>query len=320
MTGGICASAIVAAMGMSFAGAADPSLEDRIESARSDAGALNDRIESQSARIGALSEQARAAGARAMELNADIERAEDRSRELTQELTDAERELDRARARYTRAVDALEQRLIAIYKSDSPDYIDVVLSSDGFDDLSTRSSYLDVLHDADVRVADRVGSLRERIADQYQQIADLKRDVEEEAALLAGTRADFQATAAETEQRVAAVAAARSESRSELSSVEDRIAELAQEQAAEEEYEEEEASLYAGGPYAIPTYIVICESGGNYRALNPSTMAGGAYQIIPSTWHAYGGSGYAHQASKAEQDRIAAAIWRDSGPSAWGCA
>ena len=62
----------------------------------------------------------------------------------------------------------------------------------------------------------------------------------------------------------------------------------------------------------------MCESGGNYRALNPSSGAGGAYQILPSTWRAYGGSGLPHQASKAEQDRIAAMIWADSGPERLG--
>ena len=46
-----------------------------------------------------------------------------------------------------------------------------------------------------------------------------------------------------------------------------------------------------GGPYAIPTYIVMCESGGNYRAYNASSGAGGAYQILPSTWETYGGEG-----------------------------
>ena len=77
---------------------------------------------------------------------------------------------------------------------------------------------------------------------------------------------------------------------------------------------------FAGGPYAIPTYIVMCESGGNYSALNPSSGAGGAYQIIPSTWEAYGGKGLPHLAPKAEQDRIARLIWENDGPGAWVCA
>jgi muramidase (phage lysozyme) len=63
----------------------------------------------------------------------------------------------------------------------------------------------------------------------------------------------------------------------------------------------------------------MCESGGNYSAVNPSSGAGGAYQILPSTWELYGGQGEPQNAPKAEQDRIAAEIWADSGPSAWVC-
>ena len=64
----------------------------------------------------------------------------------------------------------------------------------------------------------------------------------------------------------------------------------------------------------------MCESGGNFGAVNPSSGAGGAYQILPSTWRLYGGSGSPQDASPAEQSRIAAQIWADSGPSAWQCA
>ncbi len=74
------------------------------------------------------------------------------------------------------------------------------------------------------------------------------------------------------------------------------------------------------GDYAIPSSIVMCESGGSYSAVNPSSGAGGAYQILPSTWDLYGGEGAPHEAPKAEQDRIAAEIWADSGGSAWVCA
>ena len=49
----------------------------------------------------------------------------------------------------------------------------------------------------------------------------------------------------------------------------------------------------------------MCESGGNYSAVNPSSGAGGAYQILPSTWELYGGQGEPQNAPKAEQDRIA---------------
>ena len=64
----------------------------------------------------------------------------------------------------------------------------------------------------------------------------------------------------------------------------------------------------------------MCESGGNFNAVNPSSGAGGAYQILPSTWRLYGGSGAPQDASPSEQSQIASQIWADSGPSAWVCA
>jgi peptidoglycan hydrolase-like protein with peptidoglycan-binding domain len=85
-------------------------------------------------------------------------------------------------------------------------------------------------------------------------------------------------------------------------------------------YRSSSSSYRSSGGYAIPSRIVRCESGGNYRAYNPSSGAGGAYQILPSTWRAYGGSGSPHTASKAEQDRVAARIWAGgSGRSQWSC-
>lgn len=80
------------------------------------------------------------------------------------------------------------------------------------------------------------------------------------------------------------------------------------------------ASETGTGGWAIPGYIVQCESGGNWGAVNSSSGAGGAYQIMPSTWQAYGGSGLPENASPAEQSAIARKIWNSAGPSAWSCA
>ena len=51
------------------------------------------------------------------------------------------------------------------------------------------------------------------------------------------------------------------------------------------------------GDWAIPESIVMCESGGNFEAVNPTSGAGGAYQILPSTWDLYGGEGDPQDAS-----------------------
>src|SRR5262245_26206795 len=103
VTGGVLATLILTALGLSLA-AAEPSLKDQIDSAQGQAGELSNRIDAQTSRIASLTTQARQAGTRAMVLNAQVERAEDRSRELGGQLTDAQQQLDRARAEYADAV------------------------------------------------------------------------------------------------------------------------------------------------------------------------------------------------------------------------
>jgi septal ring factor EnvC (AmiA/AmiB activator) len=309
--------ALAAVGGVGLAGAANPSIDTRIDSAQSDADQLEQRIDQQAAEIAGLEQRAREAGAREMVLTAEIERTTDRSRELADELTAAEAKLDAVQARYKQSVETLSDRLVEIYKGTTPDYLTVLLDSDGYDDLSTRSQYLEVLHDADARLADRVASLQEKVKGDYEAIAGLKAEIDEQARRLEASRTELASTRAEAEQRASEIAEARAATESDLTEVESRVAELV---AAQQRQQASEAPVFSGGPYAIPTYIVMCESGGNYQALNPSSGAGGAYQILPSTWRAYGGQGLPHQAPKAEQDRIAAQIWADSGPSAWSCA
>jgi peptidoglycan hydrolase CwlO-like protein len=310
----LAALAVAAIAGAGLAGAAG-SLDTRIDSAQSDADQLEQRLDQQAAQIAALEQRAREAGAREMVLTAEIERAAERSRVLADELAATEEKLDVVQAQYKRALANLSNRLVEIYKGTSPDYLMILLDSDGYDDLSTRAEYLDALHDADARLADRVADLRDEVEGDYERIAGFKAEIDEQARELDVARTELASTRAEAEQRADEVADAKADAESDLAEVESRVAELIAEQQAASV-----ASAYTGGPYAIPTYIVICESGGNYQALNPSSGAGGAYQILPSTWRAYGGQGLPHQAPKAEQDRIAGEIWADSGPSAWSCA
>jgi hypothetical protein len=80
-------------------------------------------------------------------------------------------------------------------------------------------------------------------------------------------------------------------------------------------------ALGPSGGWAIPYAIVLCESGGQNLPPN-SAGASGYYQILPSTWKLYGGTGpAAYLASKAEQDAVAARIWNGgAGASNWVCA
>jgi septal ring factor EnvC (AmiA/AmiB activator) len=316
-------AACAALVSGSLAIAEDPSLEQRLSSARSEADLITQRIESRSAKLASLQQEAADAAARERELVAQLEAGAIRTRELSEQLAAAEGQLEEVRAGHRRATGALEGRLVAIYKSSAPDEITVALESEDLGELSARTEYLELLNEADAGLVDRVSRLNDELSAQHEEVAELKRESDAEARRLTEAKEEVTAIRASAQRRAAAVAAARSEERAALAELQQSISgwELEiRKQAAQEIADGGGEDAFLGGPYAIPTYIVMCESGGNYRAYNPSSGAGGAYQIIPSTWRAYGGRGLAHQASKAEQDRIARLIWENDGPNAWSCA
>ncbi|MFL6046480.1 MAG: transglycosylase family protein [Propionibacteriaceae bacterium] len=62
--------------------------------------------------------------------------------------------------------------------------------------------------------------------------------------------------------------------------------------------------------------LAQCESGGNW-SINTGNGYYGGLQFSLSTWHAYGGEGYPHKASREEQIRIAKKLQADAGWGAW---
>ncbi len=65
--------------------------------------------------------------------------------------------------------------------------------------------------------------------------------------------------------------------------------------------------------------VAACESGGNW-SINTGNGYYGGLQFSVATWRDVGGSGYPHQASKAEQIAIARRVLYTQGPGAWPCA
>lgn len=78
-----------------------------------------------------------------------------------------------------------------------------------------------------------------------------------------------------------------------------------------------DSSSSGSGAGNLPTCTWQPESGGDWHAVNSSSGAGGRYQIMPSTWAAYGGTGSPQDASPAEQTAVAERIMQSQGPSAW---
>jgi septal ring factor EnvC (AmiA/AmiB activator) len=311
------------------AGAADAGkLEAKLAAARGEASSLSASLRQTGEQLLAAEGEAAAAEAREQRLTGLLAEGRERAAELSCKVRRTRHRLAVEKARLRRARRDLAARLVAIYESGSPSTADVVLGSGDYQELVTRTDYLRMISESDSALADRVAEVRDQVHHEVRTVAALKAKAVAYDERLAAAREQIAAVRAAAQAAAAhlqSISAGREASLAELKTKignwvgEIQAARAAEARAASAAEAEEEVGRWLGGPYSIPTYIVMCESGGNYSALNPSSGAGGAYQVLPSTWELYGGQGEPQNAPKAEQDRIAAEIWADSGPSAWVC-
>ncbi|HEU4392169.1 MAG TPA: transglycosylase family protein [Solirubrobacterales bacterium] len=299
-------------------------LESKLAGARDEAGTLAAGLRDSQERLAAAEAESSRAAAREERLSALLAEGEERAAELSRKLRATREQLAVERARLRRSRQALAERLVAIYESGMPSTATLVFASGDYDELSARADYLRAIEESDSALADRVEQVRNEVRREVELVAGLEARAVAYNERLAAARAEIASVRAAAEAAAAEQEAIAAERQAALETLKTDIAEWVEDleaaRAASRAEAEEEVGRWLGGPYSIPTYIVMCESGGNYSALNPSSGAGGAYQILPSTWDLYGGQGAPQSAPKEEQDRIAAEIWADSGGSAWVCA
>jgi peptidoglycan hydrolase CwlO-like protein len=305
-----------------------------LSSGAQSAGELESQIESHQSRESSLQESAAAFGRLEAKLERDIallqrrlaavqaqlERSRAELERIRGDLRRARRRLAILRARLAYSKRVLARRLVEMYQSGHPDIITVVLNAKGFADLLERREFLRRIKEQDQRIIEAVRRARDAARRAAQRLARLEARqervvaavqaqrnalVQMSEALAARRRAAAQARAA----RLAALSATRSDRRR----LQRKLDQLIGSQGSTSRYG-------PGGPWAIPWAIVQCESGG--QNLPPNWAgASGYYQIIPSTWAGFGGSGpHAYLASKGEQDSVASRIWAGgSGAHNWDC-
>jgi septal ring factor EnvC (AmiA/AmiB activator) len=320
---GALAVTLFATVGL--AGAADVNaLRGKVDRAEGQAESMASELRAAQDRLGAAEQRAAEASEREGELSALLATGQERAESLAVKVEGAERRLAEEKRRLRRARQALAGRLVAIYRTGTPDGVSVVLGSTDFDEFATRTEYLERIEESDTHLAERVDQVRDEVDRGLTRVVALKEqaDAHNERLMtahsqIAAVRSDAEAAAGQLQSLAGSREAMLTSLRSK---VDGWVGDIEAAEAASHASAEETVGRWLGGPYTIPTYIVMCESGGNYSALNPSSGAGGAYQILPSTWDLYGGSGAPHEAPKVEQDRIAAEIWADSGGGAWVCA
>jgi septal ring factor EnvC (AmiA/AmiB activator) len=234
--------------------------------------------------------------------------------------------------RLARARMILSHQLVSQYEQGKPNLMTVVLDSSGFSDLLNRINYLgDAEHQQQqlISITRTAKAAATAAANRLVKLVAVDRQitgdelVHERAlagmnALLSGKQAALQHARAAQQAALGAEQARGAELQRAISKVEAQQAAAA---AAASQPVSYGPALGPSGGWSIPYPIVLCESGGQNLPPN-SAGASGYYQIIPSTWRLFDGTGpAAYLAPKSEQDAVAARIWNGgAGWSNWVCA
>jgi septal ring factor EnvC (AmiA/AmiB activator) len=254
-------------------------------------------------------------------VEADLASAEARLAATRVRLGEGRRRLVRLQRRHAEGRDLLAAQLVADYKADLPDIVSVVLGANSFADLVEGIAFARRIRDRNAEIVARVRDARVRtreLAIVLARLAVTRREaaqaIEARRAALAAMRDGLAARRATLVSAQAARSRALAGTRAGRASAQRALDRLIAERARA-------AAQGPGGPWAIPWPIVQCESGGQNLPPN-SAGASGYYQMLPATWKGLGGSTeHAYQASKAEQDRLAAALWAGgAGAHNWVCA
>ena len=213
------AAVLIAAIAMvlaTVAGAPAADLDSKLDAKQS---ALDEAKEKK----GVLTTEISRYNARIDQLTGEVAALRTREAAVQEELDEAEAQLEIERnnlkilrERLARTIDALEERLVDIYKADEPSAISVVLDSDGYDDALGRYEYLQRIQDQNDDIAGRVRELRDDTAATVARVRSTRDSI-------AAKKLELVQTREELEAREADLAAARERSRQVLSRVDGHV-------------------------------------------------------------------------------------------------
>ena len=205
----LCGALAACACAVALGSATGQSLQERLNATqeklshvKEHAGVLTTRISHESAQIDRLT--AEVAELRNKEAVVAAQLAQKQA-----ELEQAQARLEYLRERLRDAIRILEARLVAIYQSNEPDLITVLLQSRGFDDLLARTEYIRTLQDQDNDIVARVRGLR----NEMRITVDTVRAARDQ---IAARKQELEATRIKLKARTAELAAARRKQRATL--------------------------------------------------------------------------------------------------------
>jgi murein DD-endopeptidase MepM/ murein hydrolase activator NlpD len=235
------------------------SKQSQLDQAESQAGVLSTEIDRLSSEVA--------------QLQGEVAALRNREALVREELQQKQAELDREREhlnvlreRLKRSLGVLENRLLAIYKSDTPDVLTVVLEADGFADLVERYEYLNRIEEQDSDIIARVRELRNATKDTVQRVRAARDEIAAKKRELTRTRVSLEA-------READLSAAQADKQAALDNVNANIKEL-EGDVSDLQGQVQQQLQSTGGTAALPAGPVRGASSGFIWPVNGSVVSG----------------------------------------------
>jgi len=184
----------------------------KIEAAKQREATLGSQVAAFDAQLGVLNDALARLDAQIADVCDKLERTHARLLKARAELRQAAAKLRATSADLARQQDLFERRVVGMYKKDDVSYFDVLLGSNGWEDLVSRIELVRTVADADNDLVGDLLALRDQVAEQKRQLTASEAE-------LAGAEADLatqndrlavlRATEAAKQQSLAAARAAK---------------------------------------------------------------------------------------------------------------
>jgi murein DD-endopeptidase MepM/ murein hydrolase activator NlpD len=194
-------------------------LHEKIASAQAKEGVLTEEISAMTSKIRALEGDVGSATTRLDTLQRDLELHQRKLDKLAELFRVETLRLNFLRAQYASALGRLNARLVAIYESNDPDALSVILSASSFSDLISQLDYLRQIGAQDERITAQVASSKARIAAVRARTGRIKDAVAVETNAIASRTNEARRTRDRLVASQNALAVARSHERNTLASI-----------------------------------------------------------------------------------------------------
>jgi murein DD-endopeptidase MepM/ murein hydrolase activator NlpD len=212
---------------------------DQIEAHKGKERVLTSDISAFTRKINGLQADITTLQAKQVRLEADLEAKRAELAQIQEDLRRERLRLARLRTRLAEARVELANRLVQIYKEDTPDVVTVVLEADGFADLLERTEFLERTSQQDSRIISRVRVAKAESVATAQRLDRLEKRAEEIARAIEAQVIEVQNVKGQLVNRRDSYASARagkaellSKTRASRHELEDHVHALEREQAA----------------------------------------------------------------------------------------